>query len=88
MGAWGRALDGSDTGQAYLLLGSSLAEGVASLSQADQLLFGESSGDYAGATVAWAGDVNGDGLSDGLIGAEGNDEAATDAGKAYIWLGR
>jgi len=34
-----------------------------------------------------AGDVNGDGLDDLIIGAPANDDASTDAGKAYLVLG-
>ena len=40
-----------------------------------------------GAAVAAAGDVNGDGYSDVLVGAEGFDGGQTDEGKAYLFLG-
>ncbi len=44
-------------------------------------------GDGAGYALATAGDVNGDGQDDILVGAYGNDEAYTQAGAAYLVLG-
>ncbi|MFC1643635.1 integrin alpha [Chlamydiota bacterium] len=42
--------------------------------------------DLFGESVAGAGDVDGDGLSDIIIGEPLNDEGGTDAGKVYIFL--
>jgi hypothetical protein len=36
---------------------------------------GESANDYSGRTVSSAGDVNGDGLDDLIVGAYGNDQS-------------
>ena len=50
---------------------------------------GEAAGDYSGYSVSSAGDVNGDGLSDLIIGAYGadpNDVGA--AGKSYVVFGQ
>jgi hypothetical protein len=44
-------------------------------------------GDNLGFSVASAGDVNGDGLDDLLMGARGNDTAAIQAGRVYLFLG-
>ncbi len=52
---------------------------------------GESGGDEAGYSVAWAGDVNNDGFDDLLIGAPFavNDSTGdVDAGKAYVVFGK
>ena len=38
----------------------------------------------AGASVASAGDVDGDGLADLVVGAFGNDQNGTNAGKSYL----
>ena len=43
--------------------------------------------DYSGTTVSGAGDVNGDGFADVLVGAPGNDAASPEAGAAYIVFG-
>ncbi len=58
-----------------------------SLSGADAQFTGQMAGDYAGITVANAGDVNGDGFGDMLVGAPGNDAAGSYAGAAYLILG-
>jgi Ca2+-binding RTX toxin-like protein len=45
--------------------------------------------DYSGRSVASAGDINGDGFDDLLIGAFGGDPGGdTDAGETYVVLGR
>ena len=48
-------------------------------------LNGVAAGDYSGRAVSNAGDVNGDGLADLLIGAEGVNQ---DAGASYVVFGR
>ena len=40
-----------------------------------------------GAAVSTAGDVNGDGYADIIVGANGHDTTQNDAGRAYIFLG-
>ncbi|MDP6658429.1 MAG: integrin alpha [Candidatus Poseidoniia archaeon] len=48
---------------------------------------GESSSDLFGRSVASAGDVNGDGYADVIVGAYGNDGAGSLAGEAYVYHG-
>jgi hypothetical protein len=48
---------------------------------------GEASGDQAGVSVAGAGDVNGDGFADVIIGAFGSDAKGKDAGRSYVFFG-
>lgn len=89
IGAAGRDVGGSLSGQAYVVLGKSLgASQTFDLSQADYKLTGENAGDYAGATVADAGDIDGDGLGDILIGALHYQAQYSDQGAAYIVLGK
>ncbi|MFT5684613.1 MAG: hypothetical protein ACI8RZ_005557, partial [Myxococcota bacterium] len=85
VGAWGDDDGGSSAGAAYLILGG--VTGTLSLASADLKLTGESSGDYSGSAVAGAGDVDGDGLDDLLIGAYGEDTEGSQAGAAYLVLG-
>ena len=86
----GASLAGSSSqGKAYLVLGASLG-GVSSidLSTADYHFTGIAAGDSAGGAVASAGDVDGDGLDDVLIGARQADtQAGLDVGHAYVVLG-
>jgi len=53
------------------------------------VIHGESAGDTAGYSVSSAGDVNGDGLEDLIIGAPGADPNGVQAaGKAYVVFGK
>ncbi len=51
---------------------------------------GAAAGDYSGASVSSAGDVNGDGLDDLIVGAPGADQSGTTtgAGKSYVVFGK
>ncbi len=74
--AWG------DQGRVYLYLGSSTGLEAMPAWTAT----GELAGDYLGQTLAGAGDVNGDGYGDVVIGAYCWPESACQ-GKAYLYLG-
>ena len=87
IGAWGSDHAQSNAGSAYLLRGGPQGFSDTDLSSADVLLTGEEGSDYAGWSVAGAGDVDGDGTADLLIGAHLNDDGGSNAGKAYLVLG-
>ncbi len=75
-------------GETYLIYGSSTLSGTVDLLTADVTFTGNAAFDYSGSSVATAGDVNGDGYDDILIGAAGADPAAgTDAGETYLIYG-
>ncbi len=81
---------GLGAGESWLILGRAVADwGMHySLSQADASFLGETADDESGRRVAWAGDVNGDGLDDMIIGASRNEQAGAEAGKTYLILGQ
>jgi len=86
VGANGESSGGAGAGAAYLVLGP--VSGTVSLSAAEARFIGEASADYAGSAVAGAGDVDGDGLDDLLVGANNESTAGADAGAVYLLFGR
>ena len=73
----------SDEGRAYVFLGSAsgLAGSAAWTAESNQ------ASAVFGISVATAGDVNGDGFSDVIVGASNYDNGQTDEGRAYVYLG-
>ena len=85
IGAPGADSQGASTGAAYVVFGP--ISGSHSLSDADVQLLGETSLSYAGRGVDAAGDANGDGAADLVVGAPGDSTLATNAGASYIVFG-
>jgi hypothetical protein len=83
--AWEVWWDGERSGMAGLILGP--ISGVDHLRNADATWHLGGYDSSTGYEVAGAGDVNGDGLADILIGSPGGDLADTDAGEVYILTG-
>ena len=73
---------GSNAGRAYVYYGGPAADAVA-----DLILTGAAAGDLFGYSVGTAGDGNGDGFADVIVGAYQNDAGGTDAGRAYVYYG-
>jgi hypothetical protein len=74
----------ADPGSAYLVLGRETPPAALTLtSEADATFEGEANGDFAGCAVG-AGDLNGDGAPDLVVGAN---LARSDAGAAYVVYG-
>jgi hypothetical protein len=85
VGAYG--VDGADysVGAAYLLGGG--LSGVTSLADATARLMGVTGNDNAGWSVGGAGDVDGDGTPDLLIGAPGLDAGVGEGGGGWLFYG-
>jgi hypothetical protein len=62
-----------------------LIQGISTTS--DWMIEGENAGDNAGYSVATAGDVNGDGYADVIVGAPYDDGPYTDTGRVSVYLG-
>src|SRR5439155_970301 len=73
----------TDEGRAFVFLGSAsgLASTPAWTAESDQ-----ASADF-GASVATAGDVNGDGYADVIVGAHLYDNGQSNEGRAFVYLG-
>ncbi|MBT3221327.1 MAG: hypothetical protein HN348_19770, partial [Proteobacteria bacterium] len=72
----------TDAGAAYIALGP--VSGEIPVSITDAKLRGQAANDRAGSSVAGVGDIDGDGLDDVLIGADGEATAGTNSGAAYL----
>jgi hypothetical protein len=82
IGARSNAAGGHNCGRAYLYYGGSSMDNAA-----DVTFTGVAAEDRFGYQVSGAGDVNGDGYDDVLIGASQNDQGGSEAGQAYLFFG-
>jgi hypothetical protein len=73
----------SNAGRAYVFAGGASLV-TRNASGADMVLTGEGTGSGFGASVATAGDVNGDGLVDAIVGAPSHNSSR---GRAYLFYG-
>jgi len=77
-------------GAVYIFFGATTLSGTKNLGGADSAdvtILGKGTGDNLSSSVSAAGDVNGDGFDDVIIGAEQNDDGGGNAGAAYIFFG-
>jgi hypothetical protein len=74
----------SDTGSVYVFYGA--LSGTFSASEADVQFDGDTLSDQLGNSLAFVGDVDGDGNSAILIGGSKKDTSGADAGGAYLML--
>jgi hypothetical protein len=83
IGAWLYNNGQTDEGQAYVYYGS--ATGLSTT--VDWTAESNQAGAYFGYSVSTAGDVNGDGYADVVVGATRYDNGHTDEGQAYVYHG-
>ena len=93
VGAYKAKPNGDDSGAAYVMFGHAnpfpAAFDLASLNGANGFkLNGVAEADFTGRAVSTAGDINGDGLADILVGAPGASSEGPDTGAAYLVYGR
>ena len=75
---------GTNTGSAFIYYGGSSMDSTADVTIHNPE---PDSGDTFGSSVSSAGDVNGDGYDDVIIGCRTCDSGGTDSGSAYIYFG-
>ena len=85
-----------DSGESYMIFGkadwsTTMTIDLGSLGSAGVTIFGAEANDNSGRSVSSAGDVNGDGFDDLLIGADGSGgsgNAKSGAGESYVIFGK
>ncbi|MEH2283600.1 MAG: hypothetical protein V7K90_20100 [Nostoc sp.] len=93
IGADGANSNGTDSGQSYVVFGKS-TRWSATLNLSDLngangfALNGIAANDYSGHSVSSAGDINGDGIDDLIIGALGADPNGEKSGQSYVVFGK
>jgi hypothetical protein len=93
IGADGADPNGSSSGSSFVVFGrttpfaATLA--LASLSGSNGFrIDGVATSDYSGFSVSAAGDINGDGIDDLIIGADGADPNGSSSGSSFVVFGR
>ena len=93
VGAWGADPNGRSSGSSYVVFGQasdfSAALDLSSLNGSNGFrLDGEALNDFSGSSVSTAGDVNGDGFADLIVGAPGADSNGLSSGSSYVVFGK
>lgn len=84
----------SNSGVSFVVFGKTDGSAIelSSLQRNDDVsgfaIRGARTGDLSGISVSSAGDVNGDGLSDLIIGATGHDGTGSDSGSSFVVFGK
>ncbi|MCC3860058.1 hypothetical protein [Pseudemcibacter aquimaris] len=92
VGAYAADPNGDDSGSSYVLFGTDT--GIPAVFDFEALdgtngfrIDGETAGDQSGWSVSGAGDLNGDGYDDFIVGAHGIDSDGANSGSAYVIYG-
>jgi len=87
VGAWHYDAGETDEGAAFVFHGSAAGIGNGTPATAQTRLTGDQAGAQMGISVDGAGDVNGDGYADVVVGAHTLDAGETDEGAAFVFHG-
>jgi len=82
VGAYQNDAGGSNAGRAYVYFGGPALDDVP-----DLVLTGATAGEQFGISVDGAGDVNGDGRADLIVGARFNAATGFESGRGYVYFG-
>ncbi|MCC8997718.1 MAG: FG-GAP-like repeat-containing protein [Nitrosomonas sp.] len=92
IGAPGTDINGNKSGSSYVVFGKAsgfdAVVNLANLDGTNGFAMNGLAGDELGSSVSNAGDVNGDGFGDILIGARGADNHGVDSGSVYVIFGK
>ncbi|MEI6797808.1 MAG: hypothetical protein WCO04_01150, partial [Pseudomonadota bacterium] len=93
IGAWYADPNGEKSGASYVVFGktdntSPVELSAVAVGNGGFVINGGSAGDYSGFSVSSAGDVNGDGLDDVIVGAYGDDRNSENAGASFVVFGK
>ncbi|MEQ9640315.1 MAG: hypothetical protein RIM84_09875 [Alphaproteobacteria bacterium] len=81
----------TNAGAGHVLFGGSVEPGspidLSNVGNAGQSFFGFNAGDFTGGVFVAAGDLNGDGFGDVILGSSGDDQNDTNAGAASVIFG-
>jgi hypothetical protein len=89
-GAFLATPNGPDSGKSYVIFGKkdSTDVNLGALNQGGFAINGSETNEESGASVSEAGDVNGDGLADLIVGAQGPGPNGDQSGKSYVIFGK
>ncbi len=91
VGAWGANPTGSDSGRSYVVFGKTTTTPVNGngpvLGEGGFTLDGEATDDRSGFAAAGAGDVDGDGFADVIVGAFASGAKGVGTGRSYVVFG-
>ncbi|MFZ2872567.1 FG-GAP-like repeat-containing protein [Zavarzinia sp.] len=92
VGAPGNDAGGADAGSVYVVWGKATSSIVTLAKVATGVggfaITGDNAGDLAGSAIGVAGDMNGDGRAEILIGAQASQIGGADSGAAYVVFGK